>query len=62
MESKEYFEKVMRDFTQNKNSRSLRKYCQYEGVDYNWMMRSESVLPLLSMRTANSTISTSGNT
>ena len=27
MESKEYFEKVMQDYNQNRKGRSLRKYC-----------------------------------
>ena len=30
METKEYFEKVMQDFNQHRNGRSLRKYCQEE--------------------------------
>lgn len=34
METKEYFEKVMQDFNQNRKGRSLRKYCSDEGVDY----------------------------
>lgn len=34
MEAKEYFEKVMQDFNQNRKGRSLRKYCSDEGVDY----------------------------
>ena len=34
METKEYFEKVMQDFNQHRNGRSLRKYCQTEGIDY----------------------------
>lgn len=39
METKEYFEKVMREYDSNKKCRSLRKYRQDEGVDYNFMMR-----------------------
>ena len=31
MESKEYFEKVMQDYNQHRNGRSLRKYCKDEG-------------------------------
>ncbi len=27
METKEYFEKVMQDFNQNRRGRNLRKYC-----------------------------------
>ena len=30
MESKEYFEKMMQDYNQNRNGRSLRKYCKDE--------------------------------
>ena len=30
MESKEYFEKVMQDYNQHRNGRSLRKYCKDE--------------------------------
>ena len=35
METREYFEKVMQDYNQNRNGRSLRKYCKDEAVDYN---------------------------
>ena len=38
METREYFEKVMQDYNQNRNGRSLRKYCMDEAVDYNWLM------------------------
>ena len=38
METREYFEKVMQDYNQNRNGRSLRKYCKDEAVDYNWLM------------------------
>ena len=38
METREYFEKVMQDYNQNRNGRSLRKYCRDEAVDYNWLM------------------------
>ena len=38
MESREYFEKVMQDYNQNRNGRSLHKYCKDEAVDYNWLM------------------------
>jgi len=37
METKEYFEKVMQDYNLNRNGRSLRKYCQMEGIDYKWL-------------------------
>ena len=38
METREYFEKVMQDYNQHRNGRSLRKYCTDEAVDYNWLM------------------------
>ena len=38
METREYFEKVMQDYNQTGNGRSLRKYCKDEAVDYNWLM------------------------
>ena len=41
METREYFEKVMQDYNQNRNGRSLRKYCKDEAVDYNWLMESK---------------------
>ena len=34
METKEYFEKVMQDFNQNRKGRNLRKYCNDEGIVY----------------------------
>ena len=37
METKEYFEKVMQDFNQNRKGRNLRKYCSDEGIDYKWL-------------------------
>ena len=36
METREYFEKVMLDYNQNRKGRSLRKYCK-EAVDYDWL-------------------------
>lgn len=39
MDSKEYFEKVMQDYNQNRNGRSLRKYCKDEAVDYDRLIR-----------------------
>ena len=33
MESKEYFEKVMQDYNQNRKGRSLRKHCKDEAVE-----------------------------
>ena len=38
METREYIEKVMQNYNQNRNGRSLRKYCKDEAVDYNWLM------------------------
>ena len=38
METKEYFEKVMQDYNQNRKGRSLRKYCKEEAVDYDWLI------------------------
>ena len=38
MESKEYVEKVMQDYNQNRKGRSLRKYCKDEAVDYDWLI------------------------
>ena len=38
METKEYFEKVMQDYNQHRNGRSLRKYCKEEGIDYDWLI------------------------
>lgn len=38
MDTREYFEKVMQDYNQNRKGRSLRKYCKDEAVDYNWLM------------------------
>ena len=34
METREYFEKVMQDYNQNRKGRSLRKYCKDEAMDY----------------------------
>ena len=38
METREYFEKVMQDYNQNRKGRSLRKYCKEEAVDYDWLI------------------------
>ena len=55
METKEYFEKVMQDFrsamplgsskNQHRNGRSLRKYCQDEGIDYKWLQEYKNSYP-----------------
>ena len=34
METREYFEKVMQDYNQNRKGRSLHKYCKDDAVDY----------------------------
>ena len=44
MESKEYFEKVMQDYNQNRKGRSLRKYCKDEAVDYDWLIQYKEEL------------------
>ena len=45
METKEYFEKVMQDYNLNRNGRSLRKYCQMEGIDYKWLQEYKKSYP-----------------
>lgn len=45
MESKEYFEKVMQEFNQKRNGRSLRKYCSDEGIDYKWVLEFKKNYP-----------------
>ncbi len=47
MESKEYFEKVMQDYNQNRNGRSLRKYCKDEAVDYDWLIEFENSIVII---------------
>ena len=47
MESKEYFEKVMQNYTQNQKERSLRKYCKDEAVDYDWLIQYKKNYRLL---------------
>ena len=46
MESKEYFEKVMQDYNQNRKGRSLRRYCKDETVDYDWLILYKKTYPL----------------
>ena len=36
-EGEKYFEKVIKDFNQNRKGRNLRKYCNDEGIDYKWL-------------------------
>ena len=51
METREYFDKVLQDYNQNRKGRSLRKYCKEETVDYDWLIefkksyRSNLLLP-----------------
>ena len=46
METREYFEKVMQDYNQNRKGRSLRKYCKDEAIDYNWIIEYKKNYPL----------------
>ena len=48
MESKEYFEKVMQDYNQHRNGRSLRKYCKDEAIDYDWIIKFKKTYPVKS--------------
>ena len=48
MESKEYFEKVMQDYNQHRNGRSLRKYCKDEARDYDWIIKFKKTYPVRS--------------
>ena len=48
METREYFEKVMQDYNQNRNGRSLRKYCKDEAVDYTGLWSSRKPIRLVS--------------
>ena len=43
METKEYFEKVMQEYNQYGNGRTLKKYCREEGVDYAWLIDYKKV-------------------
>lgn len=45
METKEYFEKVMQDYNQNRKGRTLRKYCKDEAVDYDWLIKYKNSYP-----------------
>lgn len=45
METKEYFEKVMQDYDQHRNGRSLRKYCKDELIDYDWLLAFKKDYP-----------------
>ena len=48
MESKEYFEKVMQDYNQHRNGRSLRKYCKDEAIDYDLVIKFKKTYPVRS--------------
>ena len=48
MESKEYFEKVMQDYNQHRNGRSLRKYYKDEAIDYDWGIKYKKTYPVRS--------------
>ena len=51
MESKEFFEKVMHDYNQHRNGRSLRKYCKDEAIDYDWVIKfKKTYLPRTTTR------------
>ena len=45
METKEYFEKVMQDYNQNRRGRTLRKYCKDEAIDYDWLIKYKNSYP-----------------
>ena len=47
METREYFEKVMQDYNQNRKGRSLRKYCKDWEVDYDWLIEFKHKLTQL---------------
>ena len=38
--SREYYERVMSDYKTSRGRCSLRQYCQDEGIDYQWLMKS----------------------
>ena len=48
MESKEYFEKVMQNYNQHRNGRSLRKYCKDEAIDDDWVIKFKKTYPVRS--------------
>ena len=52
MESKDYFEKVMQDYNQHRNGRSLRKYCKDEAIDYDWVMEFKKNYPAVKKQEA----------
>jgi hypothetical protein len=46
METREYFEKVMQDYNQNRKGRSLRKYCKEETARCHKISRETLILLL----------------
>ena len=46
METREYFEKVMQDYNQNRKGRSLRKYCKEEAARCHKISRETLILLL----------------
>lgn len=46
MDSKAYFEKVMQDFHQFQEGRSLRKYCKDGVIDYDWVIKFKKTYPV----------------
>ena len=46
MGTKEYFEKVMQDYNQNRKGRSLRKYCKEEAARCHKISRETLILLL----------------
>ena len=46
MESKEYFEKVIQDYNEHRNGRSLRKYCKDEAIDYDGVIKFKKTYPV----------------
>ena len=37
---REYYYRVISEYKSSRGRRSLRKYCQDEGIDYQWLMKS----------------------
>lgn len=46
--SREYYERIMSDYKENRGRRGLRKFCQDEGIDYQWLMKSRKEYTLQS--------------
>lgn len=38
--SREYYDRIMSEYKEKRGRRGLRKYCQDEGIDYQWLMKS----------------------